>query len=30
MTLTRYDAYWFFRRKARIFVLAALTYAALC
>ena len=30
MTLTWFDAYWFFRRKARIVFLAALTYAALC
>jgi hypothetical protein len=30
MTLTWFDVYWFFRRKARIAFLTALTYAALC
>jgi hypothetical protein len=30
MTLTWFDMYWFFRRKIKIVVLAAFTYAALC
>ena len=30
MTLTWFEVYWFFRRKVRILVLAAFTYAALC
>jgi hypothetical protein len=30
MALTWFDAYWFFRRKIRIAVLAGFTYAALC
>jgi hypothetical protein len=30
MPTTWFDVYWFFRRKVRIVVLAAFTYAALC
>jgi hypothetical protein len=30
MTLTWFDVYWYFRRKAKIVALTALTYAALC
>jgi len=30
MSITFTDFYWFFRRKARIIFLTAMTYAALC
>jgi hypothetical protein len=30
MNITAFDVYWFFRRKTRIVLLTALTYAALC
>jgi hypothetical protein len=30
MAIAWFDVYWFFRRKARIAILAAFTYAALC
>ena len=30
MPITWFDAYWFFRRKAKIAFLAAMTYAAMC
>jgi len=28
--MTRYDVYWFFRRKLRMIALTVMTYAALC
>ena len=30
VAVSRYDVYWFFRRKLRIVILSAACYAALC